>query len=148
LITWFLLLLATAVCLTCCGDKDVDIGPLAQALAEKIQAEDELVGVTDTVIADLYGEIGGVEAIAVYVSGSGATASELTLIKVRDASCLDDAKAAVEQRINGLRRNFENYVPSEVFRIDNALVLTRDRYLLFCISDDNADLETRFNNAF
>ncbi len=139
--------MAVSVCLCGCAAKNIDVASLAADMVKDIKIEDELLKATDTVVKDLYGTIVDVEAITVYVSSSGATASELTVIKLKDKASVSGAKTAVEKRITSLQKNFENYVPSEMYRIKNAIIISKDRYLFFCIADNNEKMEKMFSDA-
>ena len=79
-----------------------------------------------------------IEEALVCKSASGATAEEIAVITVKSASDVESVKAAVEMRVEDLAFNFENYVPAEMDKIENAVVATSGRYIILAVADDSA----------
>ena len=146
-------LLALALCalvlLAGCGSKnqEIDINQVASELA-KLPQDDELLLATEKVAEKFYGlPIDGVSGYQIYVSSSGATANEIALFQVEEGK-MDQAKAAVDQRVADLTKNFESYVPEELYRIENRVVVEEGNYLLLAILEDSAKAEEQFLAAF
>lgn len=133
-----------------CGasNKSLDIDAFSKNVLSKGNFNDELILLSDKVVADYYDlSFDGLEEYRVYVSSTSATASEFAIFKCSDDKALSAAKAAVETRISDQIANYENYRPDEKFRLDNALVETSGNYLLFVVSDNNATIQNLFNDA-
>lgn len=146
---WLALSLCALALLAGCGgqEKEIDINQVAQGLAQLPQ-DDELLLATEKVAEKFYGlPIEGVSAYQIYVSSSGATANEIALFQVEDGK-MDGVKAAVDQRVADLTKNFESYVPAELFRIENRVVVEEGNYLLLAIVEDGAKAEEQFLAAF
>ena len=136
--------------LTGCGSskKSLDMEAFSKDVLSKGSFNDELILLSDKVVADYYDlSFDGLEEYRVYVSSSSATASELAIFKCSGDAALKSAKSAVEARISDQISNYENYRPDEKFRLDNALIETNGNYLLFVVSDNNATIQNLFNDA-
>ncbi len=133
-----------------CGSskKTLDLDAFSKDVLSKGSFNDELILLSDKVVADYYDlSFDGLEAYRVYVSSSSATASEFAVFKCSGEAAVKAAKAAVETRISDQISNYENYRPDEKFRLDNALIETNGNYLLFVVSDNNATIQNLFNDA-
>ncbi len=150
LVTAALCCLILFVTLTGCGSsaKSLDMEAFSKEVLTKGSFNDELILLSDKVVADYYDlSFDGLEEYRVCVSSSSATASEFALFKCSDDNALKSAKAAVEARISDQISNYENYRPDEKFRLENALVETNGNYLLFVVSDNNTTIQNLFNDA-
>lgn len=67
---------------------------------------------------------------------SGATAEELALFEAVDADSLERIKDAVNNRLRLQTDSFESYQPSEVPKLDKAIVFTRGNYIILIVADD------------
>ena len=122
--------------------KELDIAAFASAAVEKVDFGDELLEVPEGMLSDYYVlPKDKVSASAVYVSGTGATASELAVFKCKDADATKAVKSAVETRIAEQTASYENYRPDEKFRLENAFVAVEGNYVVFAVSNDNDAVE-------
>jgi len=143
----FALLVIVAICLALAGcggssAKELDVSAFAAAAIEKVDFGDELLSVPEGMLSDYYVlPKDKVTASAVYVSGTGATASELAVFKCKDADAAKDVKTAVETRIAEQTASYENYRPDEKFRLENAFVTVEGNYVIFAVSNDNQAVE-------
>ena len=132
------------LCLSACGgksEKSLDVAAFASAAVEKADFGDELMAVPEKMISDYYTLPNGkVSEYAVYVSGTGATASELAVFKC-SSDAVKDVKAAVETRIAEQIASYEGYRPDEKFRLEKALLVTEGDYVVFAVSNDNEAIE-------
>lgn len=146
-------LFAIIFCLAVAGcggssSKELDISAFASAAVEKVDFGDELLSVPENMLSDYYVlPKDKVSASAVYVSGTGATASELAVFKCKDADAAKAVKAAVETRIAEQTASYENYRPDEKFRLENAFVAVKGNYVVFAVSNDNAAVEKLLDSS-
>ena len=122
--------------------KDLDVAAFASAAVEKVDFGDDLLSVPSDMLSDYYFlPKDKVSESAVYVSGTGATASELAVFKCKDADAAKEVKTAVETRISEQIASYENYRPDEKFRLENAFVAVNGNYVVFAVSNDNQAVE-------
>lgn len=137
----FILCIAVAGC-SGSSSKELDIAAFASAAIEKVDFGDELLSVPEGMLSDYYVlPKDKVVSSAVYVSGTGATASELAVFKCSDADSAKAVKSAVDTRIAEQTASYENYRPDEKFRLENAFVAVEGNYVIFAVSNDNAAVE-------
>lgn len=138
-----LLSLMTAVCFFsgCQGKKDItiDVSALADDLKAAVSFEDELAAPNDTAFLKVYKDIDEADIAAkkVYVS-SGATAEEIAVFEAKDEDAAGRIKVAVDQRIADQRAAFEDYNPKEQDKLSDPVLVTAGKYVILCVSDDNA----------
>ncbi len=81
------------------------------------------------------------------MSATSGTTNELAVFACENADAVSAVKAAVEARLKMQRENYENYIPAEISRLDDALVKTSGNYLLFSVSPNNGAVEDAFKAA-
>lgn len=117
--------------------KDIDINGLAQSILDNVEFKDQLTQVDDFTVGSLYGiEDGGIAAQCVYVS-SGATAEEVAVFTCADADGTTVVKEAAEQRIADMQEGFADYIPEEMAKLKDPVLIVSGRYVILCIADDS-----------
>ncbi len=111
-------------------------------LADKIKNEGsftDLAPLDSKIAVDrLYGlDSSKIEASAFY-SNSNATAEDVAVIKVNDESYVADVKKAIEERVAEQKASFESYNAAEVPKLDDAVIVTSGKYIVFVVSGDSA----------
>ena len=126
-----------------------DIGVLCQSIIEKVQYDDELVMPSQRAIDDMYDvEFNDIEEFAIFVSGTMATSNELAVMKLADASLVSKMVEAFKKRIEDQKNSYRDYNPSELFRLENAMIIEKGTYVLLSVSNDNDTVKELFYNAF
>ena len=74
---------------------------------------------------------------AVYF-GTGATAEEIAVVKCTGNDEADKAEAAFNARVESQISAYENYVPSEVPKLENAIVRRSGVYAVYVTANDEA----------
>ncbi len=136
-------LLAVIVIFTGCSDtpKTLDADGFITAVTTTVDFGDELIE-AGHMFADFYGvEDGDVESYTLYTSATGATASELLVVKLGDMS-QSDMEQKVADRVDDLVFGFEGYRPAEMPKLEAYLLTTVGDTLVFCISPDSAQVQT------
>jgi len=140
---WAAVVAAGALLLAGCAGRqknDIDISPAqaAQAIAEGVEFTDTLILAEGDVANGYYLLDDTVTDYAVYISGSGATAQEVAVLKVADAADAGHAEEIVRDRLERLKTMFENYRPDEMAKLQSAVVEVRGNVVYFVCSDDSA----------
>ena len=69
-------------------------------------------------------------------AGTGATAEELAVFEAKDA----DAAAALVEKLQARNadriENYADYIPAEVPKLENAVILSGGRYVVLCVATD------------
>lgn len=139
------------VLLTACNNGSVDLSnvsavDLATSIRESVAFVDDMLEVKDEIVADFYPLPDGVIEMKVYMSSSGATAEELAVFKCEDAETAEAVIKACENRIEALKEKFEDYIPTEIEKLENAVIQKRDCFVMFVCANDTAPAEECFEN--
>lgn len=130
---------ACAVLASCGAENEnvqVDINALAEALDTGITYQDPLEKLDDDMVGMLYSVDGLVDASVVYM-GSGATAEEIAVFDCVDAdTAKNKVKPIVEDHVKSQIEAFENYVPEEVSKLNEAVVRQTGEYVVLSVSND------------
>ena len=85
-----------------------------------------------------------ISGAAVYGS-TGATAEELAVIVFTDADAAQAAKAHFETRIADRTQSMADYIPTEVPKLEQAVLEIRGATLLFVVANDYAPVDELVN---
>lgn len=129
--------LAAFVLTGCASGPKYDIVPAnaAEKILEEVEFRDTLVNAPGDVAKEWYSFDDKVSDFAVYISGSGATAEEIAVIKSSDVK---SAKATIEKRVEDLKFRFENYVPEEMTKLNDPVIATKGDVVILVLADDAA----------
>lgn len=128
-----------AVMLSGCSKKEITVDPteLANSLLEQVKFVDSMTKLDKEAVAKLYGIKGELlESQAVYIS-TGATAEEIAILKATDEKNADTLYQALETRIEDQKTAFEDYVPAEMKKLEDPILIKKGNYVICCISNDN-----------
>lgn len=122
-------------------DKEIkiDIKELANDIIQNIEFEDELNIVNEQIVTKLYNIDNALNEI-VYMS-SGATAEEIAIFEFKTK---DDCKKALNKakvRIEDQKASFKDYMPKEMKKLDNAIILNKSNYLIICVTNNQKGVE-------
>lgn len=146
------LLLVAAVLFTGCQGRgtQVDLVPkdAAQTLLEEVTFRDNLMIAEGDVANTYYNLNDTIADHAIYVSGSGATAEEIAVLKVKDKANLKAAQAIVEKRVENLKIQFEDYVPGEMVKLKNPVIVAKGDTVILVLADDSGQAATAVDSLF
>ena len=114
----------------------IDIGVLAERLASDIKYDDSMSKVEDYVLEMLY-DCADESLDSVGYCASGGTSEAVAVF-----ACEDEEKAAtVAQKLETFRKSmaedYVRYTVGEVDKLTNAVVETKGKYTIFCVSPDS-----------
>ena len=121
-----------------CGEKDVenvDFDALSGQLLDSGAFTDLLCPLTKDITASLYGiDEADIENFALFCS-TGATAEEIALFKAVDEAAAQRIMDAVEKRITNQITSYENYVPEEVPKLEDAIIRQNGLFIAYITAD-------------
>jgi kynureninase len=132
--------LSAVLLLAGCSGAETGIVPseAAARVLEEVAFRDTLVEAEGDVAKEWYDFDENVTEYCVYISGSGATAEEVAVIKTSD---IDSAKATVQKRVDDLRYRFQDYVPAEMQKLESPVIASKSDAVILIIADDSAAAE-------
>lgn len=131
----FLILLMAILLLAGCsgGAQTVEPAKATEAILNGVRFRDELIEAQGDVAREWYNLDDKVKDFAIYVSGSGATAEEVAVIRSDDVKT---AKATIEKRVADLEFRFKDYVPSEMTKLSDPVIITKGDVAVLVLCDD------------
>lgn len=150
------ILVAAAACISmaaCSGKstsgKQPSTADVVKAVSAEITFKDEMMTLDDGIVFNFYNiDEEKLAEKSCYVSSSRATAEEVSVFKVKDAADMQVVRDAVAQRIEDQKIAYENYVPEEMVKINNAVTYESGNYLILVMADDVSKVEEAFKAQF
>lgn len=125
---------------------DIDMQKLAEDLINAQIFEDDLSQIDkETTLKKYNFDNQKIKDINSYV-GTGATAEEILTIELLDKRDIDEVKNIIETKIEERKADFQNYLPKEVYKIENYNLETKGNYIIMCISNDYDKAKEIINN--
>lgn len=140
----FAAVLCTALLLTGCASKsagevkDIRPGDAAGSLLESLTFQDSLILAEDGAAKNYYKLDENISEYAIYISGTGATAEEIAVLKTTDPKNVDKAVDILNKRLDDLRFRFEDYNPGEMVKLKDPVLVTGGNVAILVLSDDSA----------
>jgi hypothetical protein len=144
------LVLFCVIALTACGGageragETLDIRGLAEALIGGIAFADRPEEASADAFYAMYAIDPADESVTDFVfrTSTGATAEEVTIIEARDAESATALMKIARARIASQKAEFEDYAPDEMTKLNDPVLLRKGKYIILCLSNDNAAAET------
>ncbi len=138
--------------LTACGgdetpeDKGFDPVSVADSIVAGEYFIDDLQPIEDSVVSDIYGiDFEMVESSKVYF-GTNATPEEVAVFTAADEASATTIKEALLKRVSDQITAFRDYMPDQVIKLENAIILTSENNVILCVADDSEAALTAINN--
>lgn len=123
-----------ALCLASCGAKEISVTEMAMTLRDNLTFSEELTEVGEKVTEKRIGldEEDVIQCTA--YKGTNAVADEVVVIKAKDAKKVNDK---VSEYLDKQIESYKSYRPSEVPKLENAVLYTTGDTVIFCVSEDH-----------
>ena len=132
-----------------CGSSSpvsVDTEALATSLTGDISYDNELTVLSEDEITNYVTVEKDVKCI-MYMS-SGSTAEEVAVFTAPDEETASTMKNNVQEFLNDQKTSFEDYIPEEAKRIEDAVLVVNGNYVVLCVSGDSAKAKEIIDSAF
>jgi hypothetical protein len=113
----------------------LDVEAIAAAAMEEISFDTELTRMQDSVVESMISTASEDTRVDLYM-GEGTCADELLFVTVADDSDLDGEIEVVQNHLAEMQQSFQDYLPKEAKKIDDAVLLQKGRYIVACVSGD------------
>ena len=115
----------------------LDMPKLAEELINAQIFEDQLNEVDKESIIKKYNlNAEKIKNVDAYV-GTGATAEEILIMELLDKKDISATKKIMETQIEERKLDFQDYLPKEVFKLENYILENKGNYIVLCISNDS-----------
>ncbi|MDD4402945.1 MAG: DUF4358 domain-containing protein [Desulfitobacteriaceae bacterium] len=125
---------------------DINLDGLIEDMLQNIEFQDELVELDTGGIDRLYSLGEGVSG-RVFI-GSGATAEEIAVFEAGGKQAAIQMREYALAHIDEQKQSFAGYLPKELKKLDEAIVLQYGKYVIVCVTDDadaSGIIEAHFN---
>ena len=96
---------------------------------------DNLSRVSDALIVSNYQIDGSLaKSAALFISG-GSTAEEVAVFEASSKKSAEKIKKLIKQRVENKKKDFENYLPQEMPKLNNPLIVQKGNIVILVISD-------------
>jgi hypothetical protein len=75
-------------------------------------------------------------------------ATEVAIIKVKDAKNVENVKASINKRVKDLERIWSQYLPNQYELVENHILKSNGQYVIFIVHEDAKKIEGTFDSFF
>lgn len=132
-----LLALCLVLPLAACGqaaEPELNIDELGEELLAAGTFGETLYAIDEAVAQGMYGADADTRCWA--RTGSGATAEELAVFEAKDAEAAAALAAKLEARNEDRIDSYSSYIPAEVPKLEDAVIISGGRYVVLCVAED------------
>lgn len=117
----------------------VDVTKVADRLLNEIKYDDKLAEAEKESLDVIYPGLpkDKIKAMKIYVSSSGGTSEEIAAFEANDEETAKEIETKLNERVEAQKTSFKNYVPEELKRLENALVIRKGNYVYLSVSGDS-----------
>ena len=115
--------------------KKLDTQVLAQEALEKISFDTELTLMEPSVAESMVTTANESTQVQLYM-GEGTCADELLIITAENEENINDEIESVQQHLSDMQQSFQDYLPKEAKKIDDAVILQTKNYIVACVTSD------------
>ena len=82
----------------------------------------------------------------IYGSAMMTRADEIVILKAKDESKVEDLKKALEKENERLEQIWSQYLPDQYEKVQNHILKTKGKYLIYIVNENPEDIEVIFDN--
>ncbi len=117
------------------GKGKADTKKLAEKILKSIKFADELVQVADSIVISNYKIDPSKVCSAALLLGGGATAEEIAVFEAVNETEAKKLEELAKERIERRKKDFENYIPAELKKLNSPVIVRNGNIVAVCIAD-------------
>lgn len=135
--------------LTACGGNSAStVQKTCAEIADEIHStqtfKDTLNAIDGDMLKDYYRiDKADLKDSKVYVSSSFSTAEEIAVFEATSSAAVDNIKKAIDTRLEDLTLAFESYVPGEMIKIKDPVLVVKGNTVVLVLADDTAAVTSK-----
>jgi len=118
------------------GEGKYDTGKIAQNIIKEIKFKDKLSEVSDALVISNYKVDKSKVCDATLYMGGGSTAEEVAVFELVDEEYAKQVTELAQKRIDNKKKDFENYIPAEMKKLNNPVIVRKGKVVAVCIADN------------
>lgn len=80
--------------------------------------------------------------------GEGTYSDEVLVVTASSEEKAKKDQGAVEQHLKEMKHSFEDYIPKQADKIENAVIIRCGKYVVACVTDDYETAQNKIVDAF
>lgn len=116
-------------------EEPLDTTALAQAVLTEVTFETELTLMDSSVTENMITTVDENTKIELYM-GEGTCADELLILTASDSGSVEKEVESIQKHLTDMQQSFQDYLPKEAKKIDDAVILQMKNYIVACVSTD------------
>lgn len=117
------------------ADSTLDTKAFASTVIKKVDFDTKLEKMDASVAQSMITTASEDTSTELYM-GEGTSADELLIVTVEDESQMDQEIENVQKHLTDMQQSFQDYLPKEAKKIDDAVILQSGKYIVACVSGD------------
>lgn len=117
---------------------DASASDITAAVTAEIEIPSAVEKTADNIGAFYDVDTASVTDMSVLICGSGAYPDELAVFKFTDEEAAKAGAEAVQKRLQSQIDTYADYTPDEMYKLDDAFVITKDNWVVMAACSDNA----------
>lgn len=117
---------------------DFSAADITAAVTAEIEIPSAVEKNADNIGAFYDVDVSAVTDMSVLICGSGAYPDELAVFKFTDAEAAKTGAEAVQKRLDSQIELYSDYTPDEMYKLDDAFVITKDNWVAMAACSDNS----------
>ncbi len=113
----------------------LDTKAFARTVIEKVDFDTKLERMDDSVAQSMI-TVSSEDTKTDLYMGEGTSADELLIVTVKDRDRMDQEIENVQKHLTDMQQSFQDYLPKEAKKIDDAVILQSGKYIVACVSGD------------
>lgn len=126
--------------------KKINIDAISKSFLEGITFETTLTPIDKEVVQGMI-ELQRGSKCALYM-GEGTFSDELLIVTSKSKSSAKKDQKAVENHLQEMKKSFEDYIPEQAVKVENAVVVRCGCYVIACVTKDNDNAKKQIVDAF
>ncbi len=125
---------------------NIDIDALAQDLLNNVKYETTLSKIDDSVAQGMVAC--QQDSVMQLYMGDGTSSDELLVVTASGDEMAEKDQAAVEQHLKEMKQSFQDYIPEQAAKIEQAVIVRCGKYVVACVTSDADNAKEKIVKAF
>ena len=126
--------------------KEVDIERLTEQLLNDIEYDTQLEEMDEAVAAGML-DLQKDSEVALYM-GDGTCSDEVLIVTSSSENAATKDQEAIEQHLIAMKQSFEDYIPDQAAKIEDAVIIRCGCYVVACVAESAEDAKEIIVKAF
>ena len=127
--------IGTSVKETFAGAGKADTAEIGEKILAAVEFKDDLLKVSDALVVSTYAINADKVCSASLYLGGGATAEEVAVFEMTNEKEANEAVKLSKERIERKKKDFENYIPAEMAKLNSPVIVRKGKLVAVCIAD-------------